>query len=399
MQKPQNKFLRYTGINVYFNFCMFLIVPILPSFIKSLGFNDVELSLLMSLYPVGLILFSPIIGTLSDRIGRKPVIQLGFLAYIIGLNLYLTSNYWLLLATARTLEALAVAAVALVALARVEDALSNKIRGRLTGLNFSFTALASTLGPLASGLLADYFFLKFPIYTSLALLFVFSIFLLFMKDEDDQARLLAFWKKKRPSLKASFNIIESIKEFLSYRELRGVALMGVATHAATTALVIFLPLYITENLGLAYAFIGYAWFVRRLMEYFQFYFGQLTDRFGPRQMILVGCLTYGISLVLIFFVNIYFGLLVLLFVQGIGVAIWNVSAWSLMSNIGEKIGKEGQVVSCYMSLAKIGAFIMSLVAGLVVIKTSIPFLFLISGLLIIVAVAIAIPKLKPVAAQ
>ena len=64
-----------------------------------------------------------------------------------------------------------------------------------------------------------------------------------------------------------------------------------------------------------------------------------------------------------------------------------------MSDIGEKIKKEGQVVTCYTSLAKIGAFLMSMVAGFLISISSIQFLFLVSGLIIIGGVFIALPKL------
>ena len=73
--------------------------------------------------------------------------------------------------------------------------------------------------------------------------------------------------------------------------------------------------------------------------------------------------------------------------------MWNVSAWSLMSTIGEKVKKEGQFVTCYMSLSKTGAFLMSLIAGLLIVKFSIQFLFLLAGITIIIGTLIALPKL------
>ena len=77
---------------------------------------------------------------------------------------------------------------------------------------------------------------------------------------------------------------------------------------------------------------------------------------------------------MIFFTNSYFGLLVLLFIHGTGGGMWNVSAWSLMSSIGERINKEGQIVTSYVSVAKIGAVAMSLCAGFIVINTSVRFI-------------------------
>jgi MFS family permease len=132
---------------------------------------------------------------------------------------------------------------------------------------------------------------------------------------------------------------------------------------------------------------------------FQFYFGRLADRFGPKKMILSGGLILGVCLLLMSQVTSFWWLLVILFIYGTGGSFWNVAAWSMMSKIGEEINKEGQVVSCYISFSKIGAVLMSLVAGFIVVRSSIPFLFLIAGILILLGVFLSWLLLKPSSIQ
>jgi len=71
-----NEYLRFTEISVFFIFSVYLFNPILSPYIKSLGFSDLQISLIFSLLPISIIIFSPIVGSLSDSIGRKKKIEL-----------------------------------------------------------------------------------------------------------------------------------------------------------------------------------------------------------------------------------------------------------------------------------------------------------------------------------
>ena len=387
MEKSWYKdYLHYTFIGVYFNFCMFLIQPVLSPYIKSLGFDDVQLSLLMSFLPITLIIISPLIGRLSDIHGRKSVIHLGIIAYILSLNIYLLANNWFLIALARILDAVAIAAVTLMIVARVEDALSDNERGKLAGWTFSLQNVTKLLAPVIAGLLADFFFIKAPFITSIYLLLLLTIALFSLKNGNEK-----HFKEK----KGNYNWFSQVYEFLSYRQLQGMAVLGIMMHAANTAIAIFLPLLIVEKMGMDYRFIGYALFLMGIASLFQFYFGKIADKSGPWRGVLAGCALSGTSLAMVVLTNNYWSLIACLLVHGTGNAVWNVSAWSLMSNVGERISEEGQVVTTYASLAKIGSVLMSVLAGFIVTFSSIPVLLMVSGILVVAAAAYSHHKLVP----
>lgn len=60
-----------------------IIIPVLPFYAEELGASPAELGLLMAVYSFMQLLFSPIWGKISDKIGRKPVMLIG----IAGLSI------------------------------------------------------------------------------------------------------------------------------------------------------------------------------------------------------------------------------------------------------------------------------------------------------------------------
>jgi MFS family permease len=51
-----------------------ILIPVLPLFAQELGASETEVGLLLALYSLGLVLFLPVWGWISDRIGRRPVL-------------------------------------------------------------------------------------------------------------------------------------------------------------------------------------------------------------------------------------------------------------------------------------------------------------------------------------
>src|SRR5688572_29106188 len=51
-----------------------IIIPILPLYAERHGASTFEIGLLLASYSLAQFVFAPILGTLSDRVGRKPVL-------------------------------------------------------------------------------------------------------------------------------------------------------------------------------------------------------------------------------------------------------------------------------------------------------------------------------------
>ena len=67
-----------------------LVIPILPTYATQLGASSFEVGLVMAVYALMNFVFSPFWGTMSDRLGRRPVIA--FTVLITALGFLLLAN-------------------------------------------------------------------------------------------------------------------------------------------------------------------------------------------------------------------------------------------------------------------------------------------------------------------
>ncbi len=74
-----------------------LILPLLPFYAKDYGASDFQVGLLTSVYALAMFVAGPILGRISDRVGRKPVLLVSQFGTLVG---------WLVLAFAPSLEML-----------------------------------------------------------------------------------------------------------------------------------------------------------------------------------------------------------------------------------------------------------------------------------------------------
>jgi len=60
-----------------------VVVPILPHIVKDFGASSLQMGLLVTVWATAQFLFAPFWGSLSDRVGRRPMIMLGLAGYAL----------------------------------------------------------------------------------------------------------------------------------------------------------------------------------------------------------------------------------------------------------------------------------------------------------------------------
>ncbi|KQZ83145.1 MFS transporter [Microbacterium sp. Root166] len=120
---------------------------------EEIGLSLLRIGVLLALYDVAEVLLKPVFGSLSDRIGAKPVIVGGLLAFAVLSLLGLGADNALLLAGARLGQGAAAAAFSPAASASVARLAGAGRAGRYFGRYGSWKGLGYTLGPLLAAAL------------------------------------------------------------------------------------------------------------------------------------------------------------------------------------------------------------------------------------------------------
>jgi DHA1 family multidrug resistance protein-like MFS transporter len=130
-----------------------MIIPIFPFYIEKLGAGGGELGLLVATAALLEFLFAPVWGSISDRVGRKPVLMVGMLGYAMSSLLMGLSTTLSMLFGSRALSGVLSSATLATAMAYVGDSTSEEDRGGGMGWLGAAMGLGTILGPGLGGLL------------------------------------------------------------------------------------------------------------------------------------------------------------------------------------------------------------------------------------------------------
>ncbi|MEL7060514.1 MAG: MFS transporter [Acidobacteriota bacterium] len=144
-----------------------IVLPILPFYAESYGAGAVELGALVTSYAAMQMIFAPLWGRLSDRVGRRPVLLLTIAGTAVSLALLAMADSLLWIFAAR-IAAGAFAANVSVAAATITDLVPTEERARYLGLLGACFAVGFTLGPAIGAALVG-FGESAPIFAAAAL--------------------------------------------------------------------------------------------------------------------------------------------------------------------------------------------------------------------------------------
>ena len=137
-------------------------MPVLPFYVERLALGDgasresvvTHVGLLTGVYALGQLMFAPVWGRLSDRLGRKPLILIGLAGYVIAQVLFgLATSLWLLYA-ARILGGVLSSATLPVSAAYVADRTTEEERARGMAWFGTAVSLGFVIGPALGGMLS-----------------------------------------------------------------------------------------------------------------------------------------------------------------------------------------------------------------------------------------------------
>jgi MFS transporter, DHA1 family, multidrug resistance protein len=337
-----------------------IIIPVMPFYAEEMGASPTELGLLMAVYSLMQLLFAPIWGRISDRIGRKPVMMIGIFGLALSFFLMgLSTELWMLFA-ARVVGGILSSANMPTVMAYVADITTEEDRGKGMGIIGASVGLGFIFGPAIGGIFSEQN-LHLPFYIAgVSALLTFFLVMFVLKESLTLEQRRHQVRERTPLLKAfkgHLSILFIMQWFVS------LSLSGLEATFAYFA-------YEKANLGtvqLGYIFMimGFAGAIVQggLV-------GRLTKKHGEGVVIQLGIIISIIGFGLILLTDSFVTAAIYLTVFGIGNGLIRPSVSALLtkqSTAGH--GSTTGLLSSFDSLGRIigpplGGWLFSITIGL-----------------------------------
>lgn len=167
--------------------CSGMVYSVLALYISELGASKTEIGMIYMTGSVMGALVSPVVGRLSDRVGRKPFMVLSMAGFTAAFFAYSLIDSALYVFPIQALEGATWAAMGTVATAYIADITPERYRGWAMGMYERMWFLGWIIGPALGGYLADHLGFKATL-TIGSLLALTGFFCLLLKVREARPR-------------------------------------------------------------------------------------------------------------------------------------------------------------------------------------------------------------------
>ncbi|UCF09678.1 MAG: MFS transporter [Candidatus Bipolaricaulota bacterium] len=305
-----------------------IVAPILPLLAQTFSAGGFAIGLSFSAFPLARMLVGPVIGRLSDHIGRKRLLVLGLAGFTVISILYvITSSIWQL-ALFRFLQGGASMLVTPIAQAYVGDVTPAGKEGRSINAFYVSMFLGMAVGPLLGGTLAEAWGFRASFLAMGALSSCALILVLWTVPPD--ARRVGARPRAAPTPIRTLLRSDSVKALLLYFATRGVWRQGFNA---------FFPLWAASRLGLSESSIGLILSTYMLSGgVLQLPFGMLADRWPRRIQVAIGSAGAPLLLLVVPYLSSTLQFAALTFTVGALSALSRASMLAIRTALGRKHG-------------------------------------------------------------
>ncbi len=334
-----------------------MILPLLPLYAQTYGASPFMIGLLAIAYSAGQLIFNPIWGAVSDKVGRRPVLLFSLLgaSFFYALLGWAPTLLWLFVAR---IGAGICAANISAAMAYIADITTKENRTKGMGMIGAAFAIGFIIGPAIGGFLSKFGY-SYPGYGAAAMSLCALTVAFFKLPES--------LKKQNATSKISFSYSEFLSPIIANLRKPKIS-RPVFTYflviLSFSCMQITLPLftagvfnYDVQQNGYIFAFVGIVAVI------FQGgLIGKLSQRFGEGRLAIVGIGFGLLGVVFLPFANTLAFLLLLMTLQGIGAGLNNPSLTGLISLAAED-NEQGTVLGTSRSVTTLARIIGPLWGG------------------------------------
>jgi MFS transporter, DHA1 family, tetracycline resistance protein len=341
-----------------------IVIPVLPYYAEGTRFGATprEVGLLFASYSVMQLVFSPVLGRLSDKYGRRPILIISLLGTCVGFLILGFATTLLMLFIGRIIDGISGGNIS-TAQAYIADVTTKENRAKGMGLIGAAFGLGFVLGPAIGGILSRWG-INIPFLFAGGLAFANVILLYFTLPEtvtpDHPARVSAAsgrgWKQ----------VIDALGQPQLAFVLAIYFLSIVAFSIMTTVFSLFMMFrlgYDPWHSGWIFAFVG---IVSALIQ--GGLIGKLVKLFGEPTLVIVGALLFTVSLFVSPFVGPAIGLIGILSVGALS-SIGNALSAPSLTSLGSKsasAAEQGSILGVMQSVASLARAVGPTVAAVII---------------------------------
>jgi DHA1 family tetracycline resistance protein-like MFS transporter len=344
-----------------------IVIPVLPFYAEGTKFGATpsQIGLLFASYSVLQLVFSPVLGRLSDKYGRRPVLLFSLLGTSLGfLILGFATTLWMLF-IGRIIDGISGGNIS-TAQAYIADVTTEKDRAKGMGLIGAAFGLGFVFGPAMGGILSRWG-ISVPFLFAGGLALANAVLLYFALPEtvtpDHPARASAVagrgWQQLLDALKQQHLAFVLTIYFLS------IVAFSIMT-AVFSLFMLFRLGYDPWHSGWIFAFVG---IISATIQ--GGLIGKLVKRFGEPALIITGALLFAASLLMTPFVRSSIGVAGILFVGAMS-AIGNALMAPSITSLGSKSASardQGSVLGVMQSVASLARAVGPSLAAVLISST------------------------------
>ncbi len=325
-----------------------IVIPLLPFYGETFNASPFEVGFLFAVYSAMQFVFAPLLGSLSDRYGRRPVLFVSLIGSGVGyMFIGFASALWMVFA-GRVISGITGGNIS-AAQAYIADVTSIKNRAKGMGLFGAMFGLGFIFGPAIGGILSRYG-IHVPFLFAAVLTFANAIALYFFLPESRPERDFETDVKSNRFAELLGAFGDKTLSTITLLYFLLITAFSIMT-ASFTLYTMFRFGYNAEQNGYIFAFIG------TLAIIFQgLLFSRLAEKFGESWMVVVGCLVLFGSLIAVPYIGPASGGLMALLISVTFFSLGNSLSSPALTSLASKFAarkEQGKVLGIMQSAASL----------------------------------------------
>jgi len=269
-----------------------IILPLLPFYAETFGASPTVVGLLVAIYAAAQMVGSPVLGRLSDKFGRRPILLVSIFGSALGFIFLGIANSLLILFLARFFDGITGGNIS-VAQAYITDVTDDKNRSRGLGLIGAAFGLGFIIGPALGGILSQWGY-AVPAFVAAGIAFInLGMVWFWLPESLTEERKQEIREQKRPAISLR-SLGQALSRPVVGRLLHTRLFYGFAFALFQSIFALYGQYRFdlnAQNTGYILAYVGLLSVLTQGLVV-----GRLTDRFPDRILILGATVLMAVSL-------------------------------------------------------------------------------------------------------